>query len=430
MKSRYLLLIPLLSRLAMTPARGDRETNAVSAPAPLTADAVVAEALRSNPALKAARANLEAMQARVPQALAWQDPQFGIDAERMGTTRFGAYSDNEWMLSQRLPLSGRNRLQAAAASAEAGAALAEWRRRMLEVTVRARVAFVSYANLHRQLDLNRETEALLGQFVESLRARFQSGAAMPADVLLAETELVRLVEARRDLERQLSDAVSQLNVAMNRPAQSPLPEPARLEFRELPLDLAAMQAAALAHRPEIESAQRRAEAARSRVGVARRAWVPDPELRVEARQYDNGGKFFDEYDTGIFFNIPWVNRGKYRSAIHEAEKALEAAEQDLEAVRAETAGRVRDQLKKIETFHHHYTLFRDRLLPLARQTAEASRAAYVSGRSTVLEVITALRTVRDVDAAHQQHLADYLSALAELEAVVGIAPGASGSTPK
>ena len=60
----------------------------------------------------------------------------------------------------------------------------------------------------------------------------------------------------------------------------------------------------------------------------------------------------------------------------EARRNLESAQHDLEAARNETLGLVRDQLKKIETAAHHYELYRDKIVPLARQTVQSNRSAY------------------------------------------------------
>lgn len=414
--SKVLILTVLAAPLAA------RAAETLSSPGTnvLTVEYVVGEIHREHPLLKAARATLEGMQARVPQARAWEDPRFGVDVERSGTTRFSTYTDTEWMISQTIPISGRRTHAVEVANAEAQGALADLRRRQVELGSRARVSLVRFANARAQLDLSRQTEQLLQQIVDNARLKYEAGSAMQAEVLMAETELVKLLEARRDIERQISDEQSQLNILMNRPAQSPLAPPARLEFHEFTLDLAKLQGLALAHRPELEAAQRKLDAAQARIGLAKRAWIPVPELRVEARQFNGSGKIFNEYDTGIFFNIPWVNRGKYRAAITEAEKSLEAAGHERDALVTETLGHVRDQLKKIETFHHHFTLFRDRLVPLAKQSVEAARTVYVNGKGGLLEVITALRTSREVDSLHQQHLADYLVALAELEDVLGM----------
>jgi outer membrane protein TolC len=74
----------------------------------------------------------------------------------------------------------------------------------------------------------------------------------------------------------------------------------------------------------------------------------------------------------------------------------------------------------VETFHHHYELFRDRLLPLAQQTVTSKRTSYETEKATFLELLTAQRTVQDAESMYWNHLTDYQLALAELEALVGV----------
>jgi outer membrane protein TolC len=176
---------------------------------------------------------------------------------------------------------------------------------------------------------------------------------------------------------------------------------------------------ALVHRPDLRVTIQKIAAAAARQDVAKRAWIPDPELRVEARQFNGGGARIQEYDTGIFFNFPWFNRNKYRAGIAEAKKNRESAEYELAALEAETRGLVREHLKRIETLHHHYILFRDNIVPLARQTIESTRISYNGDKATFLELITDQRGLQEVEAMQQQNLTDYLKAVAELEAMTG-----------
>jgi len=207
---------------------------------------------------------------------------------------------------------------------------------------------------------------------------------------------------------------------MNRSPQAPLGRPGSVALLHFQLQPERLQAMALEHRPEILSAQKKIEVAKARRTLAKRAWIPDPELRVEARQFNGAGGGFQEYDTGVFFSFPWLNRGKYKAAIAEAEKMLESAEYDRVALQTETLGMVRTQIEKAETLHHHYTLFRDRLLPLARQAVQASEIAYTNDRGTLLELIAAQRTARDTESALEAHRTDYLTTIAELESMVGV----------
>jgi len=387
----------------------------------LTLDSVLAEVLATNPRLKAARANWGAMQARLRQEGAWADPRVGVDIERSGTTRLFTFTDNEWMISQELPLSGRNRKRAQAASAEATAAFAEADRRKLELMRDARVAFYSLANTQAQLDLNQRNAELLQQFAEITRIKYEAGTRMQSDVLMAETESLKNQEARRDLEQRVVEVQSRLNVLMNRPASAPLGRAATVELPILNYDVGEIETHALLHRPELRIAAQKITAANARHDLAKRAWIPDPEVRVEARQFNGGGARIQEYDTGIFFNFPWFNRGKYKAGIEEAKKNRESAEYELTALENETRGLVREHLQRIQTLHHHYTLFRDKIAPLARQTVESTRISYSNDKATFLELITAQRTLREVEAMSQQHLTDYLIAVADFEAMTGIA---------
>jgi len=83
---------------------------------------------------------------------------------------------------------------------------------------------------------------------------------------------------------------------------------------------------------------------------------------------------------------------------------------------------VRDQLKKVETFHHHTELFRDRIVPLAQQAVKANQAAYETDKAGFLDLILAQRTALDAESMYWSHLTDYLVAMTELEASVGTDP--------
>jgi outer membrane protein, heavy metal efflux system len=183
-----------------------------------------------------------------------------------------------------------------------------------------------------------------------------------------------------------------------------------------------LQALALANRPEVLGAARRIEAAKARLEAARREWIPEPSLRVEAARYTDASQAISEVSAGVSINLPWLNRRKYKAAIEEANQMKAGAEYELQAARNETSGLVRDALTKTETYHHHVELFRDRILPLARQNASASRLAYETDRASFLNLIDAQRTLQEAEGMYFSHLAEYLSSLAELESNIGANP--------
>src|SRR5205814_2144021 len=76
-----------------------------------------------------------------------------------------------------------------------------------------------------------------------------------ANVLVAETDYSKLLETRRDLERSLSDAESQLNTLMNRDAFAPIGAPVAVTINEANLSLSGLRAITLAQRPEVNMAR-------------------------------------------------------------------------------------------------------------------------------------------------------------------------------
>lgn len=418
------LLSAVIGAAASVSSAADAPDAPPSDAAPLSLTNVLRDVLANNPSLKAARANWEAMKQRVPQARAWEDLRAGFDtvAGRFVDIPPNSFTDQKLMLEQTVPVAGKNRLRGQAAEADAIAAYQDMKRRSLDLTAKARTAFYRLANAKEQLRIIDSNLELLRQYARTSRTKYEAGIRPQSDVLAAETDASKLEESRYDVIRQISEAQSQLNVLMNRPAQSPLPKPESLGFPAVHFDLARVQALALANRPEVLSAARKIDAAKARWEAARREWIPEPSLRAEASRYNDAGQAVSEVMAGVSVNIPWLNRRKYKAAIEEANQMKLSAEFELEAARSETLAAVRDALTRAETYHHHVELFRDRILTLARQNASATRSAYETDRTSFLNLIDAQRTLQEVEGMYWNHLAEYLSALAELESVIGADP--------
>jgi outer membrane protein TolC len=419
MKTIYRLLF-YLALISITRA-GETGNGESLSRAPASQRELVSIVLRDNPALKATRAKWEAMKARVPQAKAWEDLRAGGDfrVERSVNIPPNSFMDQSSILEQELPVSGKNLSRGRTATAEARATFEDFRRTELDIVMRTRIAYARLANGYSQLEVNRRNSELLDQFVQISRSRYEAGTATQADVLTAQTDAAKLLEARAQIEREVSESQSALNVLMNRPAQARLDLPASLVFTRQALSLQQLQALALVQRPELQRAQDRIDAERFRLELANRQWFPDPALNVKTQRYNDAAQGVSEVDVGVSFPLPFLNWKKYGAGVLEARKSLENAQHEFDATRTETFGLVRDHLKKIQTSATQYELYQGNILPVAHQTVEASRAAYEASTGGFLELITARRTLQDAESAALNHLADHEIAIAELDAIIG-----------
>jgi len=420
MKTNYLLPFYLaLTSILRAEESGNAGTEAPRAHISLRE--VTKVVLANNPAIKEAENRWRAAVQRVRQANAWDDPRIAGDSRvrRFVDVPPNAFMDQSLTVEQLIPITGKNLLRGRGAAAEALSIFEEVRRAELDVIAKARTSFFRLANAYEQLEINSKNLVSLRQIADISRSKYETGVESAANALVAETDYSKLLETRRDLERNLSDAQSQLNALMNHDAFAPLGTPSAANINEANLSLSRLRAITLAQRPEVQMAQAKIDSEKSKLQLARRAWIPDPALMLKGQRYNDTSQAVSELDAGVSFTVPWVNPSKYSAGVREARENVGAAEQGLDREQKEALRLLRDQLEKIETAHHHVELFRDKLVPQARQAFEATRLSYESGKASFLDWISAQRNLRDIEATAREHLADYQIAVAELEAVTG-----------
>jgi outer membrane protein TolC len=379
------------------------------------------QALQNNSTLKAARAKWEAANQRVLQAAAWDDPKLSVNSllGRFADISRNGFMDQAVTVEQMIPLSGKNRSKERIAAAEAVSSFEDFRREQLDITAKTKATYYRLANIYSLLDLNSQQETALAQTLDATKAKFEVGTQSQADYLTAQIERQKIIETRRDLEEKLSEEQSGLNVLMNKDAFSPLPRPALDEMPAYDLSGPRLRGLVLVSRPEIRRAQSMVVEAAAKAQLAKRAWIPDPAVSLQAQHYNAGRQAIGELNAGVSINVPWFNWEKYRAGEREAQSEVLAAQKTLETAQKEALAALRDQLQKIETMHHHTELYRNQLLPSARQTVSAYQSDYETNKATLVQILTAENNLRELETMYNQALTDYRIAIAELEALVG-----------
>ncbi len=410
---RAFVRVLALSAVAIAPAFAAGETS-------LTLEQVLADVRAHNPALRAAGATAAAERERASQASAWQDPVGGVEVMRSDTRSLTRYSEVEFQLSQKIPLSGNRTRRQALANAEANVATTAIRSRELALTSGARDAFFQLLRAREQLVLLRESDRLLGLATDLTRSRLATGNADTAALLTAESERARLHERVVTLDREVAEATARLNTLRDLPPQLPVGE---LTVPAVPpttfASLEDAQAHAFAHRPELAEADARISAADRARDLADRAWRPDPEVMLRARHENGGSALIREYDTALSVSLPWFHDSKYRSAQREASHRREAATLDAATVRAQTAAEVREMWQRLDTARRNAELYRDRLLPLARSASDNARSGLVTGKTSLADLISAQRLLVDTQTTLAANLSDSHRYTALLAALAG-----------
>jgi outer membrane protein TolC len=320
-------------------------------------------------------------------------------------------------ISQKLPIPQKLNAAAEAARGETRAALAELEQTKLEVAAEARRAFWRYWLADRALIVTRQNADLLADLQAAATAQLRAGRAGQADVLRAATELAALENRIIDLELDKQVAAAALNRLLDRPVDAELPEPPDVR-PQVPAVVAGSNPRLAARLAEIDAARQRLRLARlddipDLIVMANYGFVEDDGLAVMA----NGD---DQWSIGFGINLP-VWRDKQRAQVRERLADVLRQQDELAATTNDIEFEIREAVAEVEAQQRLVELFDDEIIPQARQTVDATAAAYRAGNADFLDYVDAWRRLLDFELAQRQATSALGRAAADLREAIGVA---------
>jgi outer membrane protein TolC len=393
----------------------------------LDVDWLVAEVLARNPDVRSAVAAWRAAATRYPQEVALDDPMFGY---MLGPGSWGdptVSSAYTLEASQKLPWPGKRRLRGDIARAEANAKFFDAGEERLRIAVTTRLAYYDYFMADRQLAVLGESQKLLQEFRNSAEARYKAAEVEQQDILLADVELAQVSRQRLELERQLRVAEARINTLLLLPADAPLARPPAdlVVVVDSPVSVEELRTLALSQRPELAAQQARIRAERYAIELACKEYYPDVEV---VGRYD---AFWQETPlrpmVGMNLNLP-LYKQKRHAAVSEARARVAKEQAALDSAVNEIAFAAEEARQQVVESSAAITVFREKLLPAAKQSVASARASYIAGRLDFLRLVEAQRQQLELQEEYYATLAAYHQRRAELDRVIGTPPGVLVST--
>ncbi|MEO8799695.1 MAG: TolC family protein [Polyangiaceae bacterium] len=178
------------------------------------------------------------------------------------------------------------------------------------------------------------------------------------------------------------------------------------------------------HRPEIEAARQRARAEQARGRRAERDSYPD--VTVSTSYNSMWAMAEHRWMVGLGVDLP-IQLGRRAGAVDEANAEHARFESEVTRLSDKARTDVAVALKRREEAEHVARLYKERLIPVAREQVDAARAGFVSSRNDFVAVVGAERNLRSVELAYQMALANLDRRRAELDSALGRIPGVDGS---
>jgi outer membrane protein TolC len=381
-------------------------------------------AFERSPVVRAAYERWRSHVSAIALTRALPDPTLGLAvfAEEVETrvgpqqARFAVEQKIPWL--SKLTLAGDARALAARAAFEE----AEFLR--LDLRVKIRSIWGELYFLGKRIGITRDNVALVRQWEQSARARYRSSLLSYRGIARAQIELGTLEDELERLNQRQRPLLTRLLALVGVDLQTAVEIPTDLQ-KILPLPSDAELRTRLRERnPELTALSHRAERARVDVARARTRYWPDFRIGLT---YTLTGEVIDPVipDSGkdavmpqLGFSLP-IWRSAYGAGVESAAASHRAAHEGLRGRRLALGAELEDALFGLRDAQRRQVLYRDDILPKARETLESTTASYRSGRAAMIDLIDAQRTLLEFDLALERARADAFIAAARVHALVG-----------
>lgn len=375
----------------------------------LTLDRAIEIAIKSNPRLAEADAELEAAKARAQAAGKLPNPEAIV---RMESAPFssGTTSQAEYLagVSQPIPIGGR--LSAARKTEQAGAATRarELNLSRFEVVRAVRNAFATALFSSEVLNTQTNTANSLKELVRITEARAMAGDVAPLDLARIQAEEAQHRLEVKEAARLHHEALDELATVMGN---------FRAEIQSLSgslsetLQIASIKAAVFGGiHPSVAVSQSEVEAQRARLKQVRAERVPDVNLDLLYRRIESSRT--DAFDVGVRIPIPLFDRNK---RVRQAEHELRASEARLQRVQNEI-GHDQHRLElALGSALDAAELLQNEILPKTDKLLAGAQARYKAGDISLSELLIVRRDVSQTRLRYAETLRVVMEAWSNLK---------------
>ncbi len=378
-----------------------------------------------NPQVRAARARWFSAMHQVKQNYAPADPVFGYANIDSATNGFSQASVHTLTVSQSLQFPGKALLQA-----DSARRLAEIAHLVLQSVVRDVRAQTEAA--YYQFLLDTDVAMLQADRVEDLQrvmkvteVAYSASQVTQTDFISSEFDFAAAQQIGRQSRNAILNDRTTLNQLMFRQPDEPLPMERRLELKPVDIPLDRLIDLAVHVRQEILEAALAQRHAYTALELAKLEYAPDYAVGYTFDNYllssaapaPNGR--MQDHGFSISFNLPvffWI---KQSEDVKRAKYDLQAASYDLSSIRSQTAATVTTLYRNAQIAYQTALLYRDTLIPLARQDFQVALISYESGKIDFTTLIGTLQRSYDSRTAYLQAANQLLASRVALEQAIG-----------
>lgn len=338
------------------------------------------------------------------------------DGEWYGGSRAAAGNETEVALSWPLWMPGQRGAAVRAARADIGWADANLASARLEVAGQVREAAWGIAVRQAELKLAQARVDFMKKLADDVDRRVGAGDLARSDGLAARADLFEAEARLGDAQRELHASQAEWRVLTG---LEEMPDANEIE-NESHIDVDKLVATA-GTPPALAAAERSVQRAEGQLAAVRRSLGTPPELSIGTKNEVEGPGMPGERSLTVELRVP-LGVGARRSQQHaQAQTEFDAAQAELNLARSRQAAELEEARLAISLADRQLESERQRAQMLGERSQLMHRA-FAAGEIDLAELLRALRTSAEADAAIARRHAQHGLAHARLLQVIGMLP--------
>jgi cobalt-zinc-cadmium efflux system outer membrane protein len=389
----------------------------------MTLQQAVTLAQMRNPQVHAARYRWEAAQHQIIQNYTPADPQFSFtDFDSWRGFLYDSGSHNITVM-QSFQFPGKGILQGRNAHRTAEIARLTYEAALRDTKAQAETAYY-------QIQLDLALNDLIAQNVVNLESvlnvskiAYIANTATQGDFINAKFALEAEREALRQQEVTILNDKTALNILLARRPDEPLEVDRQFDLTSFETTLDQVIQRAVNSRQEILEAALTEKNQDTALTLARLEYAPDYQVGFGfdhwlIASFAPQPNHTEDWNFLVSFNVPIFYWAKNED-IAAAGRNLDAAREDLESIRLQTEGNITALYRQILRSRETALLYRNTLIPLARQAFEVMLVAYQGGKVDFTTLISTFHQWHDARSVYLQAVNALLAGKVALEQAAG-----------
>ncbi|MBI5021749.1 MAG: TolC family protein [Ignavibacteriales bacterium] len=386
---------------------------------PVQLDSLISEAMKNNPEIQAALAQVDVMRAKVSQAGTLDDPELKFMQEGMPDFKFNEAMFSRLELMQMVPFPTKLGTQKDLSVIQKRFSQSDQLEKVNEVLAKLKSTYVELWFIQQNIAIAQENSRLMKQFLSIAQTKYTAGQVPQQDILKAQIEISMIGNEQISFRQKELSMKAMMMSLLNRDTKDTISIaviPSEVSFS---MDLDSVLSFALHNRPMIIKDSLMIDESKTMLSMAKQEYLPDFKFGIERMTEPMGSFTGWSVSAGITLPFaPWT-LGKASTRVDEANAAIIKSNASYTSTRNMVASNVKDLYYKASGAKKQLDIFNSEILPQAKQSVQASLTAYQTGTTDFLMLIDAYRTLVNLSKEYFMTRMQFEQAIAELEREAG-----------